>query len=67
MLANFVNRHDVRMLQSRHRFGFDLEADHLDGPGLIAIQNHLQGHVSVRPDLAGLIDDPHPTSTEFVL
>jgi hypothetical protein len=67
LLADFVDLHDVRVLQLGHGFGFVAEARQLLGPGMGAGQDHLQGYQAVEFDMPRPVDDPHaaaPQDTE---
>jgi hypothetical protein len=58
-LADLVQRHDVRVLQAGHRFGFDLEAQPVGGAGVLDGADHLQRHQAIGAKLARPVDDAH--------
>ena len=59
VFPNFVNLDDIRMLQTRDRFGFDAETVQIVLAGVAPRQNDLERHDPVEFSLAGLIHDPH--------
>ena len=63
---DFVDGHDVRMLQARRCGGFGAEPLHKLRPGERPNQQHLQGDDAVQADLAGLIDNAHPAPTNLL-
>ena len=65
VLADFVNRHDVRVAQFRGRPGFGPEslAKHLARER--AAHEHFQGDDAVEVDLARLIDHAHAAARYF--
>ncbi len=46
-LVDFINLHDVGVLQTRHRLGLDAEAREIVRPGMAARQHHLEAPRSV--------------------
>src|SRR5262249_25082392 len=52
LLADFVNLHDVRMLQPRDRLGLALKAGALGGPCMAPGEDHLQGDLALEGKLA---------------
>ena len=65
VLADFVDLHDVRVLQARDGFGFGAESSPLVRRGVLAGQDHLQGDDAVERDLPGLVDDAHAAAAEL--
>src|SRR5438128_1079484 len=47
MLSNFVNRHDVRMIQVSRRFGFTVKAMHVRLRCQLPGENHLESNDAV--------------------
>jgi hypothetical protein len=64
VFADFVDRHDVRMLQVRNGLSLGMEALDLRRAGQDARLDHLQRHRPVKADLARLIHHPHATAGE---
>src|SRR5262249_37225281 len=58
-LADFVQLHDVRVLQAGHRFRLDLEAQPFCWAGVLKGADRLQRHQAVGPQLPRPVDDPH--------
>lgn len=65
VFADFIDRHDVGMLQAGGGFGFRLEAAHLGLGGELAGADELQGDDAVEADLPGLIDGAHAAGANF--
>ena len=65
LLADVVNRADVGMIQGRRSLGLALEA----GEGFRVLANfigqELEGDKALEAGVFGLVDDAHPTTTEF--
>jgi len=66
VLADFVERHDVRMIQASGGLGFGVKASHLRIAGQQSGANHLHGDDAVEADLAGAIDDAHAAGSKFL-
>jgi hypothetical protein len=66
VFADFVNRHDVRMIEARRRGGFVAKALHRLGRGKFAGKNHFNRHLAMETDLACAIDHSHPTARNFL-
>ena len=64
VLADFVYRHDVRMVEPGDRFGLVAEPPPLDLAGELAGGDHLQGDHAVKAVLASLVNDPHAPLAE---
>ena len=64
-LADIVNLHDVGMLQARKRRGLGAKAGQVLGACLNPLQNHLQRHGALEPELPGLVNHPHAASSQF--
>ena len=59
VLADLVDRHDVRMIQVRRGLRFHPEPLEILGRRESAGPDHLQRQDAVQADLPGLVDDPH--------
>ena len=66
VFANFVNRHDVGMLQSGRRLGFGAEALHVCGAGQLAGKDHFDGNGAVEADLPGFINHAHAAAGDLL-
>src|SRR5437899_13100773 len=64
-LADFIDLHDVRMLQTRLRLGFRTEADHLLGTGMSAGQDHLQRRRPLQDNMPCSVYDTHPAAAQL--
>ena len=66
MLADFVDRHDVRMVEVGGRLGLGMEP--LDGAlgSQLTGQNHLQGHQAMEAHLPRLIDHAHAAAGDLL-
>ncbi len=62
MLADFIDGHNVGMIEVARGLGFLVEAAHVLRAGQLPSQDHLQGHGTVETDLTRAVDDAH-TST----
>jgi len=67
MLPNFINRHDVRMIQARHRLGLAIEPLDEIARGNRPLPNHLEGHGAFDTDLSRLKDHAHAAARNFRL
>ena len=65
MLADFVNRHDMGMIELRDSFGLVLKAQELIFGGERARLDQLDRDRPIERDLMGLQDDAHPASPEL--
>ena len=65
MFSNFVDGHDVRMIETRRGLGFESKALHLNGRGELARRDHLQRHGPIEADLARAINHSHSAAREF--
>ena len=63
-LADLMQLHDVRVLQARHGFRLDLEAQPFGGAGVLDGANHLQGCEAIGLELARPVDDAHAAVAE---
>ena len=63
--ADVVNRADVGMIQCRRRLRLALEARQSLGVLSNFIRQELQGDKALETGVFGLVDDAHPTTTEF--
>ena len=59
VLADFVDRHDVRVVEVRGGLGLEPEALQVVGSGEAAGTHHLEREHAVQAHLAGLVDDSH--------
>ena len=66
MRADFIDGNNSGMLQSRSRFGFGFETFDVVLGRQMSGENHFDGHNSVQTLLPGFVDDPHPTTAEFL-
>lgn len=66
MLADLEDLDDMGMLQVRYRLGFRLEARPLGITGVSTRENHLHRHDAIQAYLPGLIDHPHPATSDFL-
>jgi hypothetical protein len=66
LLADFVNGHDVRMLQRRSRGGLSPETLH----GIVAAERaereQLEGNQATQAHLPRFIDDPHAALADLL-
>ena len=60
VLADLVDRHDVRVIQMSGRLGLETESLQVVGGGEPAGTHHLEREHAVQAHLAGLVDDTHP-------
>src|SRR5262249_49184390 len=65
--SNFVDRHDVGVIQVSRGFRFGLEATHVVGRRELAAENHLEGDESIEADLARLVNDAHSAACDLFL
>ena len=65
VLANLVNRHDVRMVELCDSLGLVLKSHQLGFGGERARLDHLEGDRPVERDLVSLEDDAHPASPQL--
>ncbi len=60
VLADLVDRHDVRVVELRDGLGLVLKSQQLAFGGETARLDHLEGDGPVERDLVGFEDDAHP-------
>ena len=65
VLADLVDLHDVRVLQTGDRLGLGVEPGQLLRPGVCAGQHHLQGDDAVQLRLPRLVDDAHAAAAQL--
>jgi hypothetical protein len=65
VLAEVVQRHDVRVLQSCDRLGLGQEAGEAVRPGVGARQHHLQRYHPVQLEVPCPVDDAHAAPAQF--
>ena len=65
MLADFVNGHNVRVVQPPGRFSLNVKALDQRRRGQLSGQNHLQRHRTIEAHLPGAIDHPHAAASDF--
>ena len=65
MVANFINRHDPRVIQQCDGLGLVLESPQLRVVSQHAGPDHLEGDRPVEADLAGLVDHAHAAAAQF--
>src|SRR5215510_13261362 len=61
VLPNFVNGHDMRMVQPSRRFGFGVKTLLQCRGGQLSSQNHLEGDGPIQAYLPGPINYAHPS------
>ena len=66
VFADFVNGHDVGMIEIGRRLGLALKALHVVGRGELTGEDHLQGHDAVEAHLPGLVDDAHAAAGDLL-
>jgi hypothetical protein len=66
VLANLMNRADIRMIQGRSGLCLALEARQRLWIFDDRIRQKLQGHEATQVEVLGLVDDPHTATTEFL-
>ena len=59
VFADFVDRHDVRMIEVGRRLGLLAEPAHVVGRSELAAQDHLQRHRAFQALLASFVDHAH--------
>ncbi|HKI35726.1 MAG TPA: hypothetical protein VKA46_27975 [Gemmataceae bacterium] len=64
-IADFVDLHDVGVLQAGDGLGLGAEAPQVVGGGVDTRQDHLQRHQAVEPNLTCQVDDAHAASAQF--
>jgi hypothetical protein len=64
-LAYFMNLNDVGVVQLGDGIRLNTEAGEMFDPGVIAVQDHLQGDDPIRTCLPGLVQDTHATASQF--
>ncbi len=71
MVADFVDRHNVRMLKAGRRFGFSAESGQFGRRGELPTQNHFHGDGPIQADLPGFKHDSHAAApqlaTQFII
>jgi hypothetical protein len=55
MFADFVDGHNMRMIETGSRLGLAAETLHLAGRSELARQNHLERDRAIEADLSGLV------------
>src|SRR6266481_3524108 len=63
-LTDFVDRHNVGMVQIGDRLGLDSKSLNERGRSQFARQDHFQGHQPVRTTLPGLENNSHSAATD---
>src|SRR5205807_6600624 len=66
VLADFVNGHDIWMLQLSDGLGLGAKALHVRRAGHLPAENRFDRHDPVQPDLAGLVNDSHTAAGDFL-
>ena len=66
MFADFVDRHDVRMVEIGRRLCFRLEALHVARRCELPGQDHLDRDDSIQADLAGAVYHAHSAASEHL-
>ena len=65
MLSDFVDLHNVGMLQAADRLRLGAEPRQVVGSGVGAGQDHLERDEAIESDLAGLVDDAHAAPAQL--
>ena len=65
MLAHFVDRDNVRMVQVGSGFGFKAKALNEGGFGKPTVQQHLEGYYAVDGQLAGPVNHAHSPAADL--
>ena len=65
MLANLVDRQDIRMVEVGSGFSLGLEASHIRSTGKFAGLDHLEGNFSVKRHLTGPEDHTHAAPSDL--
>ncbi len=65
LFTDFMDLHDVRMLQACDGLGLTAETGDIVGAGVVAGQNHLEGDDAIQLRLLGPVDDAHASAAEF--
>jgi hypothetical protein len=65
VLADLVDLHDMRVLQTRDGLGFGAEALEIGRAGVAAAEDHLEGHQPPQGGVVGFVDDTHAAPAEF--
>ena len=65
-LADLVDRHDVRVVELRHRLGLGAEPPQLGEARQRRVADQLQRHEPPEVDLPRPVDDPHPAPSDLV-
>src|SRR5207248_2883617 len=65
VLADFIDLHDVRVVQPGYRLGLQPEAVELLTAGVGPGEDHLQGHEPLELLLPGLVDDTHTAPAQL--
>ena len=63
-LVDFVDLHDVGVLQACHGFRFGSEASQAVGIGVGTLQDHLEGHDTVELQMPSLVNDAHAAAAQ---
>src|SRR5580658_1440521 len=66
LVINFVYGADVRVIQCRSRLGFALKAGECVRVFGYVVGEELKSNKATEFDILSLIDDAHPTTTEFL-
>ena len=64
VLADLVDRHNVRMLQFGRGFCLSTKTRQRCRRSQLAQANHFEGHDPVQGELAGAIDNPHSSASD---
>src|SRR5207253_10514452 len=59
LFADFIDLHNVGMLEASHRLGFEAEPSQILRTSVGPAQDHFQGHQALEPDLTRLVHDAH--------
>ena len=66
VLADFVDRDDIRVIESGGRFGFRVKSLYQGGRGQLAGENHFERDRPIKANLPRAVDHAHPTAVDFL-
>ncbi len=66
VFADFVDGHDVRMVEVGGGLGFGMKTLHIGRRSQLARQDHLQGHDAVQADLPSFVHHAHAATGDFL-
>ena len=66
VLADFVNRHDVGVIEIGRRLGLGAKTLHVGSGGELAGQDHLESYDAIEADLPRFVDDAHAAAGKLL-